>query len=311
VNRMYDKHGWLVHRDVVTNQPCFQGDACFHMGLQAMLYCMIAEKSEGEGDREKAELCWARAWELWVKCEEYDFIRHPLFVGDKNSTSFDMMVIWDFVCSKYYPNTLAKGYEAYCKSEKYRFYLRVARTTKQKACLAKALVETKQTLREWYRPPFHYRKSKYWSGRHRAAWMFRPATVVAEGLYRLAVPPVMHKYYQGHLFMLRAATTYENTKSRAVLWFMRRLTKRIEKITETANPFFRWLARLPQGDKPLWINWGQESTEWMFQRDVRLKAHYKELYGDRIEFHKEETPNGAKLNMNGQLLLLLFRKSQI
>ena len=291
---MYDKYGWLVHRDVVTNKPCFMGDACFHMGLQAMLYCMLAEKSEAEGNQEKAELCWAWAWELWVKCEEYDFIRHPLFKDDENSTSFDMMVIWDFVVSKW----PVEGFKYWNPQSHKGGY-----------CVTKNTASSPRNI--WRRPPFHYRKSKYWSGRHRARWMFWPVTVVAEGLFRLAFPPVMHKYYQGHIFMLRAATTYENTRSRAVLWFMRRFTKRVEKITETANPFFRWLARLPQGDRPLWINWGQECTGWMFQRDVRLKPHYKELYGDRIEFHKEEVPNGVKPNMNAQLLRLLFFRSEI
>ena len=267
------KDGWLLFLDVVTGLPWGHGDACFHMGLQAMNYCMLAEKSEAEGNWEKANLCWNKAWQLWLNCRRADFIRHPTWKDDANATSFDMMVIWDFVCSKW--------------------------------------PSTKHINQLWWRPLFHYRNSKYWSGRHRAPWMFWPAVVVAEGLARLIYPPVMHRYFQGHIFMLKAATTYENTRSRLVLSVMRRFTKRIETITGGANPFFRWLARLPQHPKPLWINWGQECTEWMFQRDIRLKKHYEELYGSRIAFHKEEMPNGEKLCMGAQLLRLLFWPSEI
>lgn len=276
---MYDKHGWIVFRDVVSNQPCARGDACFHMGLQAMNYCMLAEKSEAEGNKEKADLCWNKAWQLWLNCMRVDFIRHPTWKDRANSTSFDMMVIWDFVVSKWPVN----GFWLDLQDE--RTY--------------------------WWRPTFHYRKSKYWSGQHRARWMFWPIVVVAEGLVRLAIPPVMHRYFQGHIFMLKAATTYENTKNRTVLGVMRRFTKRIEKITNGGNPFYRWLARMSQDRWPKWINWGQECTEWMFQRDVRLKKHYEELYGSRIEFHKEEMPNGEKLYMHSQFLRLLFWKSEI
>ena len=280
---MRDKHGWLVNLDVVTNKPWGHGDACFHMGIQAMNYCMLAEKSEREGNKEKADLCWNKAYELWRACEDADFIRHPLLVGDKNSTSFDMMVIWDFVVSKW----------RYCKGVP--LHEGSAQTCNYK----------------WHRPEFHYRKSKYWSGRHRAKWMFWPVVVVAEGLVRLAIPPVMHRYFQGHIFMLKAATTYENTKSRIVLDVMRRFTKRIEKITRTANPFFRWLSGSSQHYWPKWINWGQGITWWMFQRDARLRNYFKKLYGSRIEFHKEEMSNGEKLCANAQFLRLLFWPSEI
>ena len=81
----YDEKGFVVNWSKSTNLAKDQGDSCFFMGLQALDFCLNKQ--------------YSKALALYKKCEKIDFYRHPSFY--KKDTSFDMMVIWDYVALKF------------------------------------------------------------------------------------------------------------------------------------------------------------------------------------------------------------------
>ncbi|GEM_PF-5799215 len=90
----YDNYSFAVNWSKKTGQALDKGDSCFFMGLQAMNFCLRGQ--------------FSKARDLYLKCKEIDFYRHPDIYKEAqgkpvtyNGTSFDMMVIWDYVCTKW------------------------------------------------------------------------------------------------------------------------------------------------------------------------------------------------------------------
>lgn len=97
---MFDKYGFIVNKDLKSGQICDYGDSTFFMGLQALNYILSGQIS--------------KAKKLYELCRQIDFLRHPLvldsnnsYYKSKNQTSYDMLLIWDWLCSRYnklFPN---------------------------------------------------------------------------------------------------------------------------------------------------------------------------------------------------------------
>jgi len=242
----YDEFGWIVNVDKETRIAKDRGDSCFFMALQTLNFILQYQITKSRISYEKAKI-------LYEKVKEWDFIRHPSVkrFGDSyynNQTSYDMMMLWDYIASRY---------------GEYGFDY----------------------------PPFHYRKSKFLSGRFRNPLMY----LLPIGFVVLLVLMfVLHlrslaerlffgkKFHKLHILMVYLAVIYERTKSLMFLRCYRKLVKQIEEILGYEHHFFRYLAHLPI-DK----SWKPEHNcwEWVYQRDLRFGCHpYRYL----IEFHEED-----------------------
>lgn len=242
---MYDKYGWIIHFDRFTCHDLDVGDSCFFMGIQAVLYGFWYDKMINCGKTLEAAVFKRRALDLYEKCAEVNFMRHPTI----NDTSYDMMAPWDYFCARW----------------------------------------------EWVpAPPYEYRPSAYWTGRHRGAWMYDPLIVMATLLFRAAFPITGRRCYMSHLLALRAAACYYLTGDLAVLRLFRWWVTCVEKKLGYPNAFFRRLALMLIPKESL-ARWGDGIVEWEYQRDRALKEVYKRQYTiyTHTEFHQESIPGAG------------------
>lgn len=240
---MYDEYGWIVHHDRLTGKILDAGDSCFLMSIQAILYGYYYDKAINQGRSLDAAVYKRRALELYQKCYERNFMRHPTI----NNTSFDMMVGWDYFAARW----------------------------------------------KWCAPPaFEHRPSAYWSGRHRAPWMYSPFAVMAELLFRIVFPVTGYRFYTSHLLALKAAVCAELHGDLAVLGLFRQWILRIEKKMGYKNAFMRRLALMLIPADAL-IPWGNNIVEWEYQRNRAFKEIYRRQYTviTHTVFHHEDIPD--------------------
>jgi hypothetical protein len=246
----YDEFGWIVNIEKDTQLPRDCGDSCFFMGLQALNFIL-------QNQINKAKM-------LYERVKEWDFIRHPSVkhIGSgyyNNQTSYDMMVVWDYIASRY----SVFGFDY---------------------------------------PPFHYRKSKFLTGRFRHPLMyFLPVgfLVLFMLLIVLGFKKLAEKWFFGkrfnklHILMIYLAIVYERTKNIYFLKYYRRLVRMIEGYLSYEHYFFRYLAHLP-----IMRSWRPRRNcwEWVFQRDLRFGCHPKNYL---IQFHCEKV-NGKELDLSEQ-----------
>ncbi len=228
---MIDNFGFIVNKEIETGRPIDMGDSCFFMGLRALIASIKKEYNIVKG--------------LFEKCKSIDFYRHPIFY--EKDTSYDMILIWDFIY--------------------YRF------------------PEVKIEL-----PSFHYRKSKFFTGKHRnKLFYYKIIAIIISNLFKLIKKILQFdNYYKLHLLMLYLGAVYYKYKKhcKLILKEMRNWTLWIEKITGYPNYFFRWLCDL---DYNLEYFWKDNANEWNYQRDPRTNNVSRK----DVEFHQE---NGIDLS---------------
>jgi len=245
----YDEFGWIVNIDKSTHLPRDYGDSCFFMGLQALNWLLRNQIF--------------KATSLYERVAEFDFIRHPLVKNYgsgyfKNQTSFDMMLIWDYLAI--------------------RFKL-------------------------FPQPPFHYRPSKFFLGKHRHPILYSKLalffSIVLTFLLR-KIPNNLFdflfcrkRFHKLHLTFLYLATVAEKFFSTTLFLQLQKLTEKIESIIGYEHAFFRFLSRKPINNPP---RPKHNCHEWVYQRDLRLDCNPN---ADLIEFHNEKIGN-KRLDLSEQ-----------
>lgn len=246
---MYDKYGWIVNYDKVNKCVKDRGDSCFFMGLQALCF-LLQNKPD-------------KARELYERVKKYDFIRHPSILEDrhsdyykKNQTSYDMMVIWDYVANRFKTFGIQE-------------------------------------------PPYHYRKSKFFWGRHRNRLMYcRIFGIIAGWIMKLILKtPFRDKFlmehFKIHLFMLYLGTVYEKTKSKTVLKLLRSITKLCYHYLHYPNHFFYFISHMTP-DEP-WMRPIDNCHEWVYQRNLNLGCNKRH---EEVEYHHEEVDINGKIKLD-------------
>jgi len=237
----YDEFGWIVNINKETKLPKDYGDSCFFMGLQCLNWILRNQIF-------KATL-------LYERVAEYDFIRHPTVKNPnsgyfKNQTSFDMMLIWDWLSI--------------------RFGL-------------------------FPQPPFHYRPSKFFLGKHRHPILYSKLALYFSIILTFLLRKIPNKlfdllfcgkkFHKLHLLFLYLSTVAEKFFSTTLFFQLQKLTDKIEKILNYEHAFFRFLSRKPIMNP---IKPKHNCHEWIYQRDLRLGCNPN---SDIIDFHCEKFGN--------------------
>lgn len=278
---MYDSYGFIVNKNLETGEFCDYGDSTFFMGLQALNFILYGE--------------FDKAIQLYNKCKSIDFFRHPKvldpfnsYYRSKNQTSYDILVIWDFLCNRY---------PALFKEE----------------------------------PLYHYRKSKYFWGKHRNKKMY--CSIIGLLILLFSFPTILalwryfkKRFHKIHIFMLYLAVCFykiENNYTKffrnkkliksflyKILYeifhfFAKNLVYLIEHKLKYKHLFFRFLFYMDtiyqEFSRPEHNAW-----EWIYQHNLNLEPRSKKP----IEFHYEEIDR-KKLDLSEQFYYALLKNTFI
>lgn len=213
----YDEYGWIVNYDLKNKVFVDKGDSCFFMGLQALNFILA----------KRVDL----AFKLYERVRKYDFVRHPTVLDKsddyyENQTSFDMMLIWDYIAARYSD----LGFR--CPPYRYR---------KSKYFLGK------------FRNPLIY-----------VRFCGIIVLLVLKYLMRFkkTVEYFKNNYYKLHLCMLYFGVVLEKTKSKFFKNLFRSFVNEVESKFGYINVFFRFLV----GDEVYVGKPVHNSCEWVYQR---------------------------------------------
>lgn len=218
----YDEYGWIVNFDVETQTFRDRGDSCFFMGLQALNF-ILADRID-------------LAKKLYAKVKECDFVRHPSVLDKekakgywKNQTSFDMMLIWDYIAYRF-------GEYGFCPP---KFHYRRSKFFWGK-----------------FRNPILYNKTigNIFLSILLFLWKFRKI----REYYK-------ENYHKLHLLILYLGTIFEKNKDDFFLYRLQDFVENIEKEYGYVNPFFRFL--IYKGVEKKYYKPIHNCCEWAYQRE--------------------------------------------